>query len=357
MTIHYFTFSGPLGGSSRQRAFRIVDQLRARGLSVVIHTPPVLDISRTKWPKKFNLIVETIRSLFTIKRGDIVYLQRAISNKYFFVIMVAYLLVFRRKMIFDVDDPVWLHSYFKTKTFVQMADVVIVCSHAQADWAKQFNTNVHVIHIALDFDAYKKFSKDYSHIPDPVVIGWVGSGPEHLYNLERLANVFRKLLPQTDTPFKFVLIGALKNQKVYEIFQHVPGLETDFIDALDWNNPESVPREIQKFDIGVVPHRSDGEWNKHKTSFKVLEYMACGVATIVSAFGEMPYIITDGKDGYIADSEDEWVETLQLLLTNKEKRASLGHAGQERVQEEYCFDAIIPRFMEIFNSLENGPNR
>ncbi|TSC68632.1 MAG: group 1 glycosyl transferase [Parcubacteria group bacterium Gr01-1014_56] len=357
MTIHFYTFSNAQGGSSRQRAFRVVDELRARGLEVMIHEPPVLSISRTHWPKKFTLILQVIRSLFSIKKGDIIYLQRTVSNKYFFVIMVAYIWFFRRKMTFDFDDPVWLHSYLKTKVFTQLADTVITCSHAQAEWARQFNKNVHVIHIALDFAAYKKFTKDYSAASNPVVVGWVGTGPEHLYNLQNLAGVFEELLKKSPAPFKFVLIGALKSQKVYEVFQKIPGLKVEFIDALDWNNPESVPREIQKFDIGVVPHRSDGEWNKAKTSFKVLEYMACGVATIASAFGEMPYIIKDSTEGYIADTKDEWVEKLQKLLLDKELRAQFGHNGQVRVREEYCFDAIVPRLMEIFKTLERVPNR
>ncbi len=355
--IHFYTFSNAQGGSSRQRAFRVVDELRAHGLSVVIHEPPVLTVSRTRWPKKFLLIMQVIRSLFSIKKGDIIYLQRTISNKYFFVIMAAYIWFFRRKMIFDFDDPVWLHSYLKTKIFTQMADVVIACSHAQAEWAKQFNKNVHIIHIALDFAAYKKFTKDYSALSSPVVIGWVGTGPEHLYNLEQLAGVFEELLKKNTAPFKFVLIGALKSQKVYEVFQKISGLAVEFIDALEWNNPESVPREIQKFDIGVLPHKAEGEWNKAKTSFKILEYMACGVATVSSNFGEMPYIVKDGTNGFLASSQEEWVERLQKLLLDKELRATFGHAGQGRVREEYSFDAIVPRLLEIFKTLERVPNR
>ena len=280
-----------MGGSSRQRAFRVVEELRARGVDAVIHHPPALMLSRTHWPKKFLLILQMIGSLRHIKKGDIVYLQRTIANKYFFVIMVVYLKLFRRKMIFDFDDPVYLHSFFKTKMFCKMAEVVITCSHAQAQWARQFNKNVQVIHIALNLAAYKKFTKDYLIPSSPVVVGWVGTGPEHLFNLQNLAAVFERLLKKSSVPFKFVLIGALKNQKVYDTFRHIPGIEVEFIDALEWNNPQSVPREIQKFDIGVLPHKNDGEWNKAKTSFKILEYMACGVASIVSEFGEMPYII------------------------------------------------------------------
>ncbi|MEK7089438.1 MAG: hypothetical protein AAB920_01315, partial [Patescibacteria group bacterium] len=248
MTVHFFTFSDEKRGSSRQRAFRVVGELQARGVSAIIHWPPVLLISNTSWPKKSLLIVATIRSLFMIKKGDIVYLQRAIANKYFFAIMVAYLTLFRRKMIFDFDDPVYTHSFLKTKVFTQMADAVVVCTHGQREWALAYNPNVHIFHIVVDFPAYEKFTKDYEQKKESLTIGWIGTGPEHLRNLEILVPVFKKLLFETPIPFKFVLIGALKSRKIYELFQNVQGLKVEFIDELDWRNPESVPQEIQKFD-------------------------------------------------------------------------------------------------------------
>lgn len=268
--------------------------------------------------------------------------------------MVLYLKAFRRKMIFDFDDPVYVHTFFKTMVFTKMADAVIVCSHGQKDWALRYNTNVHILHISVDFPAYEKFIKDYSHEQSPLIIGWVGTGPEHIGHLKILVPVFKKLLMKTAIPFKFLLIGALKDKNVYELFKKVPALSVEFIDSLDWTDPESVPRAIQKFDIGVMPHLSDGEWNQNKTALKNLEYMACGVATVVSAFGEMPYIFHDGVNGYLAKNEEEWVEKLEKLLSNKELRAKMGRAGQKTVQENYSYEAMIPRLIKLINSLSES---
>ncbi|HVM73369.1 MAG TPA: glycosyltransferase family 4 protein [Candidatus Paceibacterota bacterium] len=354
MTIHFYTFSTEMSGTSRQRAFRIAEELESRGFKTVIHRPPVLAISTTRWPKKFVLIIQTIRSLFSIKKDDFVFLQRAIANKYFFVIMVCYLKIFRRKMIFDFDDPVYTHSFTKTKVFTQMADAVIVCTHGQAQWAKQYNHNVHIIHISIEFSEYEKFTKDYSIETKPSVIGWVGTGTEHLRNLEILASVFRKLLATYTTAFSFTLVGALKDQRVYKLFQDIKGLEVKFIDSLVWNDPESVPREIQKFDIGVLPHRSDGEWNQSKTSLKNLQYMACAVPAVCSAFGEMPFVYSNGVNGYIVKTEDEWIEVLTKLLKDKSLRERIGRAGQQLVREQYSYDAIIPRIIEIIRGVEHA---
>ncbi|MBC7836242.1 glycosyltransferase family 4 protein [Acetobacteraceae bacterium] len=352
MTIHFYTFSDRVAPSSRQRGFVIAEQLEKRGFSVVIHSPTVLSMSRTPWPKKLGLIVQFARSLFSIKKDDIIFLQRTVYNKYFFVGMVSYLFLFRRKMIFDFDDPIYTHNYLKTKTFCKMADAVITCTHNQAKWAKQFNPKVTVVHIAIDPAPYEKFSKDYS-LPAPAkpIIGWLGTGPEHLLNFEVLVPVLRRLAAQKDTPFTFVLIGAFNNPQVHGMFDQIPDLDVKFIEKLDYLDAESAPREIQKFDIGIVPHQSEGVWNHGKTSMKILEYMACKVPGVVSAFGEMPYMIENNVNGFFAASEDEWVEKLTLLLHESQLRKRLGEAGQKTVRDRYSFDAIVPQIIEVINSI------
>lgn len=260
-------------------------------------------------------------------------------------------------MIFDFDDPVYVHTYFKTMVLTKMADAVVVCSHGQKDWALHYNTNVHIFHISVDFPAYKKCTKDYNDEQSPLVIGWIGNGPEHIDHFKILIPVFKKLLTETTVPFTFRLIGALKHKSVYELFGSVQGLSVDYVDSLDWADSESVPREIQKFDIGIMPHLSDGEWNQNKTAFKNLEYMACGVATIVSAFGEMSYIYQEGVNGFTASTTDEWVLKLQNLLSDKELRERIGTAGQKTIEEEYCYGVLIPRVVELINSLTEGTIR
>ena len=354
MTVHFFTYGSEQSGSSRQRAFKVADKLNARGMRAFVHRPSTMQMSATKWPKKGVLILQLLRALTSVKKGDIVYLQRTISNKYFFVIMVAYLLVSRRKMIFDFDDPVYVHTLFKTVVFTKMADTVVVCSHGQKEWALRHNPKVHLLHISLDFPAYATYTKKYAPEQNPLVIGWVGNGPEHIEHFKVLVPVFEKLLAETTTSFKFRLIGALKDKKVYEVFNNIRGLTVDYIDSLDWTDPESIPREIQKFDIGIMPHLSDGTWNQNKTAFKHLEYMACGVATIVSTFGEMPYIFCEGVNGYMASSTDEWVSKLQNLLSDKELRMKIGLAGQKTVREEYCYEVMIPRLIELINSVSES---
>jgi glycosyltransferase involved in cell wall biosynthesis len=355
MTIHFFTFSVRTQPSSRQRTFYASEELQKRGYETIIHMPTVLSLSKTPWPQKGGLLLQIIRALFTIKKDDIVYLQRAVYNKYFFVIMVVYLVLFRRKMIFDFDDPIYVHSFFKTKVFTQLADAVVVATHRQAEWAQRYSKNVHLVYFVIDPTPYEKLSKDYTQQPEQPIIGWLGTGPEHLKNLPILVPVFTRLAAEKDTPFTFVLIGSFNNPKVLDLFENIPNLVVKFIDRISYTDPDAAPKEVRKFDIGVVPHQSEGEWNKGKTSMKILEYMACQVPAIVSTFGEMPYIITDGVNGFTAATEDEWVEKLTLLLKDHALRERMGKAGQHTVREQYSFDVIAPQMVQVINSVY-GPN-
>lgn len=358
MTVHFFTFSDEKGGSSRQRAFRVAEELSARGVHAVVHRPSAVEMSATAWPKKGALIVQLVRALWSVKKGDIVYNQRAISNKYFFVLLATYVFLFRRRMIFDIDDPIFLHSFFKTMVFTRLADAVVVNHHALADWVRRYNDNVHIMHISLNFGDYKKFEHDYAVVHSPLVIGWSGAGVEHRFNLALLADVFKKLRADPSVPeFSFTLIGSLGYKTLHDMFDSIPGLTTRYIESLDWSDSESVPREVQNFDIGVIPNATDSAWSKFKSSFKIIEYMACGVATITSDFGEMPNIVEDGVNGYLARDKDDFAKKLRILLSDRELRVKLGKAGQETVRENYCYDAIIPRMIELISSVAGSTIR
>ena len=326
---------------------RIADELNDRGIHSLVHWPPVVLISTTPWPRKLLLILATIRSLFSIKKGDVVFLQRTISNKYFFVIMVLYLKVFRRKMIFDFDDAIYMHDPFKTKTLTRMADAVIVCSQALDTWVRNYTDNVHVIQTTVKLADYEKFTKDYTTDADPVIIGWVGTARDHYKNLSLLAGALRRLVATTNVPFRFKLVGVWGYPKIKELFEPIEGLDVEFVEYL---GPGEMAPTIQGFDIGVNPLVDRGIWNLSRCSVKTFEYLACGVAVISSNIGEMTYVIRDGENGFLADDEDEWVEKLQLLLESRELRARVGHAGQETMRTDESYEAIMPLMVDIITN-------
>ncbi len=343
--IHFFTKGDRDAGSSRQRAFLVAEELSKRGIKSAVHQPPLVLASRIPWPKKIKPIWQYLKIFKGIKKGDIIYLQRTIYNKYFLILIVFYKLVFRRKMVFDFDDAIYLHSFFKTKILTKLANVVIVGSHTLADWAGKYNKNTYLIPTCLKFDNYKRFSKDYLKNGEKITIGWIGGAIDQYDNLRLLVPVFKRMIAD-GLSIRFFLIGALGHKKVYNLFRNVEGLDVKFVDTLDWINPIAVPSCIQKFDIGVMP-LVDSEWNRGKCSFKAVEYMACGVASICSAVGENNYLIRDGENGFLANSTDEWADKIKIIYDNPELTAKIGREAQRTIKNKYSYEANIPILQAI----------
>lgn len=347
MKIHFFTKREPTAGSSRQRAFLVAAELNKKGMAADVHRPSGATISETRWPKKIIPIWRHVVGLAEIKKGDILYLQRPINNKYLTVLLVLYKVLFRRKAFFDMDDSAFVSLPHKVKFFTKFCDAVIVGSHYLHDWAKQYNPNVHIVPTSVAFEKYQKYTRDYSVKNNKLVIGWVGGANWHVENLRLLVPVFQKLV-QDSIPFKFVLVGSSKNQTVYDMFQQIRGLDIQCIDALDWTDPTAVPSMIQTFDIGVMP-LVDTVSTRGKCAFKAIEYMACGVVTIVSAVGENPYLVQDGETGFLANNTEEWVEKIKRVYEHPELSPILGQRGQQRIKEHYSYDASVGKLIKIFN--------
>jgi len=62
-------------------------------------------------------------------------------------------------------------------------------------------------------------------------------------------------------------------------------------------------------------------------------------------------IIQDDQNGFIAGTEDEWVDKLGRLLRSHELRQRLGDAGRVTVEQKYSAITQTPRVYEIFKSV------
>jgi len=170
------------------------------------------------------------------------------------------------------------------------------------------------------------FSNNGSQARIPVV-GWIGSPTTAAY-VRGLANVFRRVRDRH--PFVLRVSGAGEPLEL-------PGLE---IEQPPWTL-ESEVRLFNTCDIGVYP-LADDEWSKGKCGFKAIEFMACGVPVVAAAVGVNREIIEDGVNGFLASTEDEWVDKLGRLLTSRELRQRFGEAGRRTIETRYSLQVHAP---------------
>src|SRR5205823_5569653 len=137
------------------------------------------------------------------------------------------------------------------------------------------------------------------------VVGWIGSPTTASY-IRTLSNVFQRV--HRDHAFRLRISGIEPLE--------VPGIVTD-------NAPWSLAGEVALFntcDVGVYP-LSDDEWARGKCGFKAIQFMACGVPVVAAPVGVNREIITDGVNGLLASTPDEWVEKLRRLVADAALRA------------------------------------
>ena len=79
--------------------------------------------------------------------------------------------------------------------------------------------------------------------------------------------------------------------------------------------------------------------------------MALAIPTVMSPVGVNSKIITDGENGLLAASEDEWVDKLTQLVESGDLRRQLGSAGRQTVEEHYSVESQKRRYLHYLQEL------
>ena len=162
------------------------------------------------------------------------------------------------------------------------------------------------------------------------MIGWTGSATtvEHL----------RPLLPA---------LARLKRQLDFELrviggAVHAEGLD---VRNVPWNAATEV-EDLRAIDVGLMP-LPDDEWSRGKCGMKALQYMALGIAPVVSPVGANATIVRDGANGLHAATDDDWIAALGRLGRDPALRARLGAAARGTVEETYSARVQAPRMAHV----------
>ena len=276
---------------------------------------------------------------------DIIYIQRE-AFMLGTTIFERLLTRSKAKVIFDFDDAIWeddvsvnnaklrwLKRPLKADEIMAMSDWIVVGNQYLADHALQFNQHVTIVPTVVDTDVYLPVD----HTRTPVCVGWSGSKTT-VKHFEPIVPVLKRLKAKYGDKIYFKQIGD-KNFKAEDIE----------VDSSDWQYDTEIS-ELNKIDIGLMP-LPDDKWAKGKCGFKAIQYMALEIPPIVSPVGVNTVIVQHGENGFVANTEDDWVKCISTLIESDTLRKKMGTAARKTVVANYSVKSQVGVLTGLFNSL------
>lgn len=96
---------------------------------------------------------------------------------------------------------------------------------------------------------------------------------------------------------------------------------------------------IKGWSVNIAPLELNGFTNG-KSELKFVHAALCGVPTIASPSTSFSQAISNGSNGFLADTREDWVTCLQNLHSDESLRSSLGILALETVQTEYTLNRV-----------------
>jgi glycosyltransferase involved in cell wall biosynthesis len=126
------------------------------------------------------------------------------------------------------------------------------------------------------------------------------------------------------------------------------------MELIEWTEDREVA-EVQGFDVGIMP-LIDEPFERGKSGYKIVQYMACGVPAVASPVGANKSVMTENC-GLFASTENEWSDALRRLLSDESFRRGLGRGGRARALAHYSLEVHAPRLIRLFKELAEGSVR
>ncbi|MEQ9449290.1 MAG: glycosyltransferase, partial [Rhodospirillaceae bacterium] len=301
-----FTRYEGMGASSRVRFLQYVPHLERMGLQVTVcpllpdeYLERLYARGTRSWPDIAVAQIKRVWQLLSRRDHDIVWLQRELLPFVPFLLERAFL--GRRKLVIDLDDA--HHLYYKQapsallralygnkiERLLKRADAVVVGNESLAEMARRAGArNAHVVYSAVDTSRYAVKQRAAG---EPFKIGWIGTPVTAQEALPIVRDAIVQFLAEHEAGC--VIVGAGPAAPT-----EIPGEQIPWSEAA----AESV---LPTLSVGLCP-LADTEWNRGKSGYKIIQYMAAGVPTLASPVGIASQIVEHGQTGYHCRSTDDW---------------------------------------------------
>ncbi|MBA4372481.1 MAG: glycosyl transferase [Thermodesulfovibrio sp.] len=333
--------------SKRYRVYNLIEELTQLGIEcVVFHETigslePVMDsdlliVFRVPFSDKVGTIMEKIREknipiVFDV--DDLIFIPECM--KYFDGLQCMSASV--RKNFIEVI-PRW-------KATLIQCDAVTCSTETISRYAAELGKDAFVIantinNAQLDLSEQLLRSKEYS---ENVKIGYFSGTRTHNKDFEEVADALYEIL--TDFPsVEFHLVGELDLEERFSGFGDRVVVKS-LMSHLDYITYKAA------MDINIAPLELNNPFTDSKSELKIFEAALVKIPTVASPAASYKACITDGVDGFLAASKQEWYDALSLLIDNPSLRRKIGETAQEQFVRRFSIKNVIPEVLRTYEEI------
>ncbi len=225
-------------------------------------------------------------------------------------------------------------AYFFRKFHYRLFDGILVITQSLSNYFKRGSFNKPILHVPMLVDL-DRFDLQVEKCKSITYCGMLSDAKD---GLSILLKSFAEISPEFPE-YKLRLIGeAYSSMELLYFTKLIKDLLiSEKVVFLGRLLSDEIPAEISKSTVLVLP-RPDSIQAQNGFPTKLGEYLATGIPVIVTAVGEIPDYLTDGKDAFIANPGDieSLSENLRESLINPERSVNIGKEG--RIIAEKYFD-------------------
>ena len=324
--------SGGVGDSARYRTQHVAEELRMNGFRAEyisqdspffvrsVETFTVIVFHRvlfTEAVAKYVARAKELQRTLIFETDDLVYDPAYLSQMDYYKHMNAL-----EKKLYEhgvggelLADPYVAHCttstpFLKRKLEERGKEVFLVTNKMSAEdvaWAEVIRTRV------------KKEA-------GVVRLSYLSGTPSHNKDFATVTPVLCRLL-QDFPQLRLVLAGPLDTEHALTAF-------SSQIIRVPFSPRKEYFKTVASMDINIAPLEQN-DFTEAKSELKFFEAGLLGVPTVAVANETYRGAITDGVDGFVAATEEEWYEKLARLITDETLRQRMAQAALQTALEKY----------------------
>ena len=249
--------------------------------------------------------------------------------------------------------PAWRSSAIET---IRKCDALTVSNQTlKENYARFTDKPIYILPFYVDFEWYGRDLPNIQRTTDEIRLGWFGS-QGHLEDLQMVTPAIREVLEKYPTVrFVYCGFGGMSSDRLLtevgwgeDVFKVIPRERREFVIGV----PEDywpMKHRFLDLDIGISP-LIDDYFNKCKTYTKWLEYSSLGTPGVYSpiVYSE---VVKHGKTGFIAETEEDWIKYLSLLIEDGKLRKDIGRVARREILKNYDLDKHWRRWVEVYKEV------